>query len=115
MKYFPEYARTRPHMKPEAEIVSRVITSALRAGYHISVFDGEEWAVKFSRDRKEIESNCFATDETHFRIRTSDQKSVGSVWFIHGNGGDVIADYTDDGRMDELLEPAFNYADKINA
>jgi len=110
MKNFPEHAK-QPHMKLEAEIVSRVIGMALKMDMAVSVFDGEEYAVSRSRDRKKIEEECFATDETTFRLFDSNNVYAGFVQFIHGNSGHVISDYSAKPLIEQLVAPAVAYSE----
>ncbi len=114
MKHFPAHALRIPHLKAECEIISRVITDALKADYHISVYDGEEWVVKPTRDRAKIEAGCFATDYTAFRLREMEADGGtyrGFVDFIHGNGLEVIHDYSDNPEMEAILKSAQDWAD----
>lgn len=87
---FPDHIR-----EDEAKIIDALITAALNRGLTISVNDGEEWALRESTDRHAIQKEVAATDVTFFQLRNADGKKVG--WFdcIHGNGCDVIHDYTD--------------------
>ena len=111
MKHFPDWVKERENLKIEMEIISRVITQALKEGRTISVCDGEEWPVKKSRDRAAIERECFATDYTLFRIRDASGENIGFVDFIHGNAGHVISDCTDNETIDAILAPAIAYSE----
>lgn len=118
MKHFPEEVLNLPHLKPECEIISRVITNALKAGYHISVHDGEEFTLRHTRDRAKIEAACFATDRTALCL--SEGKApphalyTGFVEFIHGNGVDVIHDYSQRPVIEKIVKPAQDFADKYH-
>ena len=114
MKHFPEHS-DRPHLQPEREIISRVITSALKAGYMVSVHDGEEYGVQRTTDRAKIEAECFATDATTFILRRPNGDRIGFVWFIHGNEWDVISDYSDNEETETVLAPAFAYIERSAA
>ena len=119
MKYFPDHAN-----KTEAKIINKIITSALKNGYSISVFDGEDYSLLRSTTRKEIKAECFATDETTLIFHkgeypdnkgwvvVSDYK--GWVWLIHGNSYDVISDYSDNPEIEEILKPAMQYAEELS-
>lgn len=96
----------------ERKIVDKIITDALAAGYLISVFDGEAWALKPSSDYVVITADIAATDMTQLRFR-KDGKVIGSVLLIHGNGADVIADHHDNDEMNALLAPAFALAETL--
>ena len=112
MKYFPDHAN-----KTEAKIINKIITSALKNGYSISVFDGEDYSLLRSTTRKEIKAECFATDETTLVFHVISEPfvtKVGWVWLIHGNGCDVIADYSDNPETEALLGPALQYAEELS-
>ena len=109
MKNFPEHAM-RPHLRVEANIISRAIGGFLKGGCAISVFDGEEFAVQKSTSRAEIEAECFATEETTFNV-WKDGKKIGFVWFIHGNGHDVISDYSDSPELEAMMASAIKFGE----
>jgi len=114
MKYYPEHAK-RGHLKIEAQIIDKIITSALRGGYSISVFDGEEFAIRRSTSRKAIEAECFATDETSLIFHKGEYPdNKGWVWLIHGNSYDVISDYSDNPEIEEILKPAIKYSEELS-
>lgn len=79
----------------ERSIINGVIKRVLAEGegFTISVYDGEEFALKHSRDPAAIRAECAATDETTFVIRDNTTK-VGTILFIHGNDEDVLSDYS---------------------
>lgn len=108
---------------PERQIISAIITEALARSYAVSVFDGEEWTVITSTDRAMIERNIGQTGFTQLRFRSTTQrdtqtgvlKEIGSVFLVHGNGSDVIADHTDNEAMERLLKPAADLAETFSA
>ena len=58
----------------EHKIVRRVVKDAIKAGYTVSVFDGEEWTVKRSTEFKTINDALFSTDEDTIRIRDAEEE-----------------------------------------
>lgn len=77
----------------ERKIAKAVISSALNAGYKISVFDGEEETSILS-SCTEILKAMFTTDEDTLYMSFSGNK-IGWVKFVYGNDGyDVVSDYT---------------------
>lgn len=93
------------HMRlDEQKIVRRLILRALDKGWVVSVFDGEEWPVKKSNDFEKITAEIAATDETQLRFRNADGETRGWMLLVHGNGDEVIADYTDNNFMEELTK-----------
>jgi hypothetical protein len=103
MYKFPDYVSDT-----EARIAHKLISAALKAGFKVSVHDGEEWPVKGSTSQNEIEAECFATDETTLRFRLTGEPAtkVGDVLLILGNGEDVISDHTDNETIGQLVKLA---------
>lgn len=80
----------------EREIVTQAIVDILTAGYDISVNDGEEIVLEHSDSLSRILEAMFSTD-SDVLIITRDvfpRERVGVVWFVYGNGTDVITDWT---------------------
>ena len=99
-------------IKIETRIVSRVVKDALRAGYTLSLCDGEVWTVKRSTQYRAIMSAIMTTDEDLIRLRDKDGNNLGTVYFVYGNDGfDVIADYSV--SLEEFLTGANEYATKL--
>jgi hypothetical protein len=81
----------------EQKIAKALIKSALKAGYAISVDNGDvEEPTKPSKSAKKVFSLMFQTDEDYlFMFNPTNGKHVGWVRFIYGNDGwDVISDYS---------------------
>lgn len=77
----------------EKQIVEKIITDALSAGFKLSVFDGEQTAISKSTDKDKILAELFACDEEYLRF-WKDGKLEGSVSLVYGNDGwDVICDH----------------------
>lgn len=97
---FPSYMRPA-----EQKIVGALIKKALALGYVVSVYDGEEWALKKSSDYEKITAEIAATDETQLIFREAvGGTKIGWLMLVHGNDEDVICDYTANDAMDELVE-----------
>ena len=95
----------------ERAIIGLIVSDTLAAGHVVSVYDGEEWALKRSEKAQDIASEIGASDETQLRIRRADGSVLGWVLLIHGNGSDVICDYSDNEELNSLLERANTRAD----
>ena len=99
------------HLDPiEAQIIAKIIDSALERGYLISVFDGEDDTLATSL-RELIEPEIAATDETTLafylpRGTARPLDFIGAVLLIHGNGADVISDYHDTEELRAILADA---------
>jgi len=96
----------------EAKICGSVVDEALRRGLLVSVYDGEEWTLKASANRDAISEVVGITCETVLVFRDpakldhGQPSRVGKVFLVHGNGCDVISDYTDNSEMAAILAPA---------
>ncbi|MER8641018.1 hypothetical protein [Mesorhizobium sp. M1252] len=88
----------------EKRIITAILKRALAAGYSVSVFDGEEWALRRSVDLEAITAECHATDETTLRFWDATRNQMGSIWLVHGNEDDVISDHTDNSPMAALVK-----------
>jgi hypothetical protein len=85
----------------EKQIVSTLVEQALKRDFFISVWDGEEWALRFSTNQEAIMKEMFATDEEmlvfHCQsdVQGLDPRRLGTATLIYGNSGwDVISDYS---------------------
>lgn len=97
----------------ERKIYSRIVKDALARGFNVSVYDGEEYALKHSTSYTAIMEAGFSTDEDALVIYDND-KRLGFISLIYGNSGwDVISDYTATDEMDALLQGAFELAYKL--
>ena len=112
----------------ERKIVSRIVKDALAKGYTVSVYDGEEYALKRGTAYKQIMEACFSTDEDTlvFYAKTDGYDigvdsplndkffRVGFVSLVYGNCGyDVISDCTYTPSMEALLSGAEALANKL--
>ncbi|CAH2399605.1 hypothetical protein [Mesorhizobium escarrei] len=92
------------HMnRTEQRIVGAIIRKALKVGYLVSVYDGEEWALVKSTNYEAITAEVAATDATTLRFRLSGGDSVGTVFLVHGNDEDVVCDHSDNEAMTFLV------------
>lgn len=91
----------------ERRIISALLEDAAAAGLLVSVYDGEEWACQPTADQTAVRLVIGDSDETTLRFRDpATRVVVGSVLLIHGNGCDVISDYSDNPAMAALLARA---------
>ena len=105
----------------EKRIYSRIVKDALSLGFNVSVWDGEEYALKHSTKYSDIMEAGFSTDQDVLVIyRTMDDWTVGDagrvgfVSLVYGNcGWDVISDYTYNDEMENLLKGADELASKL--
>ena len=84
----------------EREIAASAVDALIRAGYAISVDNGDnsegKYEIEKSRDRAAIASSMFQTDEEYvIAVDKHTGKLQGYIFFVYGNDGwDVISDYT---------------------
>lgn len=93
----------------ENEVVSGVIDRILQSGWSISVHDGEEVAVRRSKDAEKIkgELNATETGDTLY-IYDDDGRNMGWVRLIYGQSGwDVVNDYSP--NLKKLLKPIIDH------
>jgi ABC-type thiamine transport system substrate-binding protein len=93
----------------ERRTATRLVAAALAAGYTVSVYDGEEYTVKRSRESKKILEALASTEEDTLLIRDSAGERIGALMLIWGNdqtGEELIADHTDNAEMNALASAA---------
>jgi hypothetical protein len=111
--YSPALAK---RIETEGKIANALVKAALASGYVVSVYDGEEWALKFSANRAEIMDAMFSTDGDVIAISAGpagERKRIGTVTLIYGNSGyDVISDYgaADLDAFSAWIKPVEDYA-----
>jgi hypothetical protein len=91
----------------EKTIAKKLVELAIEQGYTVSVFDGEEYPVKRSRNVEVIINALGSTDHDTLTIRKPEQLAkdvpVGSIVLIWGNDRDLISDYTDNAGTNALV------------
>jgi len=111
----------------ERKIVRAFVTSALDAGYRLSVslergFDVDEMLLG-STNRSEIINEAFAGDECHIFVHAptgdlvedGEINSIGWVQFVYGNEGwDVLSNYTTNLDKLGILKDAEKIADRYS-
>lgn len=97
----------------ERLVAERIVDDALKAGYKISVRDGEAFTLKRSGDKSAIIEALCTTDEDYLYF-SLDGQNIGWVWMVWGNEGDVISDYVSDPRIEALLKGAEKLADTLS-
>lgn len=75
--------------------IIHLIRYAKKRGCMISVYDGEQWAVKRSENEKEIMEAVTSVDEAQIRIRDSKGKTIAWASVIPELDPDeMVADYS---------------------
>ncbi len=98
----------------EKKIVTRTLETLIKAGYQISVNDGEEIVISRSTSVEAILDKMFSVDEEQIYVyKQGEEKRQGWILFVYGNDGwDVIADHTS--RLEEVLAPVAEYANEFS-
>jgi hypothetical protein len=93
----------------ERGVATRLVRAAIHAGYTVSVYDGEEYTVKRSRQERQILEALASTEEDTLVIRDSVGERIGALMLIWGNdetGEELIADHTDNEAIGALVAAA---------
>lgn len=114
-KELEAYQEIEKRVEREISVVRTIVGSALAMGYTVSVYDGEEWAVKQSSDRTAIMAEVYTTDENTLAFQDQEGKSLGSVFLVYGNlASEVMNDWTDSPAMRRILDNACKQCDRYS-
>ncbi|WP_316207493.1 hypothetical protein [Bradyrhizobium sp. SZCCHNR3118] len=94
----------------ERRIIRKFVEDAIADGNTIDVYDDGDFPLRDSADADAILSNMFATCLETLYLK-KDGKRIGCVAFVHGNGHEVISDYTV--NLTELLAGAEALAESL--
>ncbi len=98
----------------EHQIMRATIKALLDDGYHLSVWDGEEYAIERSQDADKVFAELQATDMETLEAYENGEYIAGSVLFVYGNDGwDVICDYST--SLETVLAPVMTLGDTLAA
>lgn len=97
----------------ERIIIQEILGAADARFLSVSVFDGERWSLKKSRDFQTIKGVVGVTDETTLHFCDSEGEEVGSISLVHGNESDVIGEYTDSPVMLALMGSAIAMSEQF--
>jgi hypothetical protein len=99
----------------EMLIAGKLVRTLLTAGFQISVWDGEAYAVKRSEKASHIIHALRTTDVDVLYCRKDENGTItsGSVTLVYGNDGyDVISDNSC--SLESFLEPVTAYAETFD-
>lgn len=108
--------------KDERDVIVAVLDAAAARGLLVAVHDGEEWACgPVAAPYGNARAVIGATGETRLRFRDpaalpdghGKPGRVGDLWLVHGNGADVLSDWSDNPAMAALVAPALTVADLV--
>lgn len=90
----------------ERQISAQIVDDALKAGYTVSVSDGEEFTVVRSTDREVILGAMATTDQDVLVFRDDAGAKIGWVQLIWGNDHELISNSSVGGEIEALLAGA---------
>jgi len=101
-----------PAMEVEVMIVRQAVQDLMAAGFWLSVGDGntDGWRHSPSQSSNAVLDDCFHDGETFLYAHAgADAPAAGYLYFIHGNGHEVLSDCTSNlspvlGNMQALIE-----------
>ena len=95
---FPDYMDNT-----EKEIVGTLLDAIFQIDVSVDVSDEEECVLRQSRDRRLIEDYTCNTDMTVYVIYDhTTRKRLGHFALVHGNGKDVISDFSANAYCDSI-------------
>lgn len=80
----------------ERRVATRIVNAAIAAGYHLHVWDGEEWTIQACRNAKPVLDALATTGSDVLRLRNGSER-FGDIVFVWGNaadGSELVADMT---------------------
>jgi hypothetical protein len=95
----------------EREIVLTILSDAINAGYFISVHNDDSFVTEKSSSVESIFREMYSTG-TDRLLLYQNNKRVGWILLIYGNGLDVVSDYSDNAEIEALLKRADELAEK---
>lgn len=89
----------------ERYVVQQIVNRALDKGYLLSVYDGEEYAIKDSTDAEEVMGQLGHCDAEWLGVWTpTGERRIGTIMLVYGNDADeVVADWTDNTEILEIV------------
>lgn len=96
----------------ELAIAKALVEDAIAQGYTVSVFEGEDFAIKKSSSVPDVMAALASTDEDVLTFRDKDGKRAAWVQLIWGNGWDLISDESVTPETDTITARADQIADE---
>ena len=92
-------------MTNEAKRTLQIISAAIKAGFKVSLFNGEYYSVKRSVTLADFRDEVQATDEDLLILRdTVTDAIVGKVLLIYGNSvEELVCDYSENPAMLQFM------------
>jgi hypothetical protein len=87
----------------EAAAARKLVSLILARGWTVSLYDGEEWTLKASNNRRAILSALGTTWADELLLRDADGAKVGGLFLVWGNSApELVADYYDNEAINSL-------------
>jgi Na+-transporting NADH:ubiquinone oxidoreductase subunit NqrF len=103
----------------ERRVCRKLITEAIKAGYTVTVHNGEEVVCRQSVKVLEILGEMFSVDEERLYFHdAADGARVGCAVLIYGNDGwDVINDYgaPSGSKLELVFDAALEFAESLDS
>ena len=96
--------------KGEARVARKLVKAALAEGLSVSVWEGEDWAIKRSTNARAIFDNMATTGSDTLRLRDAQGEYVGFFSLVYGNdpdGEDLLSNYSDNELCERLAKLAY--------
>jgi len=97
-------------MATEMSKAKELVSEILNRGYVISVFDGEEYTVKRSKELSAITKALNTADGDTLVVRNADNNKIGwfeLIWGNASNGEELVADYSANDTCEEIWNKIF--------
>lgn len=92
--------------KVERGIATKLVQAIHKAGFVISVHDGEEFNCEDLSKLASVRAHLATTGEDRLFFRKpGETQYAGWIWLIFGNGEDLISDYTANETTEALVAP----------
>ncbi len=103
----------------EERIIRKLVELLIAAGYKLSVWDGEAYAITGSGSVEDTLAAMGHTGEDTLQVSPPWQQdacgaSLGDIYLVYGNDGhDVIADYNVEPTLNRILDEVEALADQL--
>lgn len=104
-----------PHGSTNEKLIAgKLIADILARDMLVSVWEGEDYAIRRSSDAKTIFENMASTDTDQIFVYCKGGSiHVGWILLVWGNDCNLISDWTVNGTIDSLVEGANLLADEL--
>lgn len=98
----------------ERQVVRHLIRTAKKHGYDVRAVDNGEERIKVSTESEAME-HVFSVDESSISFKHPDEPKGHVAVIVLGNDGwDAIANYSEGGLWDAVMQESNEYTDKLS-